>query len=114
MNPVQLPELLCEIATYLTDPGDIIHLSQCAQFTHEMVLPSLFQYIDIHIASVSPLAAVLRKNPTLAKTCRSLAFCKAKGYDIYAEDEGRKTEARCLTGGFSSHFMLISGSSSAR
>jgi hypothetical protein len=75
MNPLQVPELIGEIAGHLTDRSDLINLAQTDRFTHEVVTPLLFHEIQIPLASMASLAAALRSNPTLAAACRSLTVC---------------------------------------
>jgi hypothetical protein len=75
MNPLQVPELIGEIAGHLTDRGDLINLAQSDRFVHEVVTPLLFQDIQIPLASMASLAATLRSNTTLAAACRSLTVC---------------------------------------
>ncbi|KAJ6499491.1 hypothetical protein DFH09DRAFT_1203790 [Mycena vulgaris] len=79
MNPLQLPELLCEIATHLDSPRDIICLAQSDRLTHGLVLPFLFHDIRIPLDSIASLAAVLRQNPTLVCGCRSFTLLRASG-----------------------------------
>jgi hypothetical protein len=75
MNPLQLPELIGEIAGHLTAGSDLVSLARSDRLAREMVTLLLFQDIQIPLASMAPLAAELRSNPTLAAACRSLTVC---------------------------------------
>ncbi|KAJ6471728.1 hypothetical protein C8R47DRAFT_742252 [Mycena vitilis] len=74
MHPLRIPELVIEIAAFVTTPRDLISLAQVDQLSHTAVAPCLFRSIDIPLESIHSLAQTIRKYPHYAAHCRSLTL----------------------------------------
>ncbi|KAJ7646433.1 hypothetical protein DFH06DRAFT_1210546, partial [Mycena polygramma] len=71
MHPLRIPELVIEIAAFVT-PRDLISFAQVDRFSHTVVAPCLFRSIDIPLESIHSLAQAIRTYPHHAAQCRSL------------------------------------------
>ncbi|KAF8177359.1 hypothetical protein K438DRAFT_1845750 [Mycena galopus ATCC 62051] len=79
MNPLQVPELLQQIALFAGEsPQSLSSLAQIDRSTHAAVTPSLFRNITVRLESVDSLALALRNTPQRALLCKSLSFCCGK------------------------------------
>ncbi|KAJ7643422.1 hypothetical protein DFH06DRAFT_1477180 [Mycena polygramma] len=72
MHPLRLPELVLEIAAFVTAPRDLSSFAQVDRFSHTVVTPYLFHCIDIPLELIHSLAQSIRNHPLYAAGCRSL------------------------------------------
>ncbi|KAJ7864477.1 hypothetical protein B0H14DRAFT_2736391, partial [Mycena olivaceomarginata] len=74
MNPLQVPELLREIAAFVESPRSLSSFAQVDRFVSAAVTPCLFRNIEVDLSSIGSLAQALCNEPERAASCRSLSF----------------------------------------
>ncbi|KAJ7802121.1 hypothetical protein B0H14DRAFT_2893398 [Mycena olivaceomarginata] len=74
MNPLQVPELLREIAAFVESPRSLSSFAQVDRFVSAAVTPCLFRNIEVDLSSIGSLAQALCNEPERASSCRSLSF----------------------------------------
>ncbi|KAK7057863.1 hypothetical protein R3P38DRAFT_2680871, partial [Favolaschia claudopus] len=88
MHPLEIPELLQEVAECIDQLPDLSSLSQVDRLAHAVVTPYLFRDISISFNSFNSLANAIRADPARAGCCRSFTFCRGMEMAWDAENFG--------------------------